>query len=480
MHGKAGVCLPPVQHLCVQAMSTFRGQSIGKQPFRLRRTASASVLGYGAADPRRTTAPLVSEEKMIKRMRSTVVLLLLLFGAIACSRQEDPGFEPQADSSGWNMLESGRVETPTPVIVFGDAVATPRPTAKFELPPTVTPVAGIAAGGSTGGSGGRGGGATGGGSATKGGDGSGGGGSAAAVTPQSTKVTGAGGTDGSAGSSTGGATGGGAGVDRATPPTSGGSSGGGSGSGAAATPRPPQATATPRPPQATAAPRTTPGGGDGGAGRPTAAPTAGGAGGNEGSGAGRPTVTPRPTQTPRPTNPPRDQVTPTPRGGTPEPTRTPRFTATPIPPTSTPVPIVSNAPAFNESPVYDQFDRVLLIRNMEITRDSFRSFLDSWRPILLNQRDRNRGDCGTYLGWYTQWVTQSPVFRTVPSEWAPIYTEYRVMLRDAVYITNSIRRMCPGAAADPTYRPTNEETVAWFETNYPRSEQLLTRAYAAP
>ncbi|MCI0574954.1 MAG: hypothetical protein L0332_03210 [Chloroflexi bacterium] len=142
-----------------------------------------------------------------------------------------------------------------------------------------------------------------------------------------------------------------------------------------------------------------------------------------------------------------------------------------IPPTPTPVLNAADAPRFPETPINSSFDATVFITNLGLVRDSFRSFTLDWFPILREERERNRGDCGSYLGWYTLWVTLAPAFASVPPEWESLYIEYRVLLEQAVIITTDIRVICPAVQPGPYAR--NVDPIPFFTAAYPRIEQMV-------
>jgi hypothetical protein len=148
---------------------------------------------------------------------------------------------------------------------------------------------------------------------------------------------------------------------------------------------------------------------------------------------------------------------------------------TPIPPTATPIPSVANAPLFPETPIMNDFDPAVFISYLELVRDSFRSFNNDYVPILLDERERNRGDCGAYLGWYTLWVTRAPAFVNVPDPWVQLYYEYRVLLLNAVIVTTQIRVGCP--AVDPGPYNRNQDPIGFFAAAYPRIEEMVSEAH---
>lgn len=162
-------------------------------------------------------------------------------------------------------------------------------------------------------------------------------------------------------------------------------------------------------------------------------------------------------------------------------TPTPAANVTPVAqlPTPTPDPatLAANAPRFPES-VVQPWDSGTFIHTLESVRDSLRSFLNDWIPIILGQRSQNRGDCGTYLGIYTLWRVQAPVFEDVPADWVPLYVEYRSLLNDASYQSNAARVTCPWVEQDPGFRLSDAAPPdQFFAYAYPRTEAMLQEAY---
>lgn len=146
------------------------------------------------------------------------------------------------------------------------------------------------------------------------------------------------------------------------------------------------------------------------------------------------------SRVPDPTrNPGGGSRTPSPESGG---TVTPATPVTPVTPTPTPTLSPEQAPVFPETPTR-AFDASHFITILEEVRDSFRSFSLDWIPIIRETRERNPGDCGAYLGWYTLWVTEAPAYTNVPESWQPLYIEYRLLLRNAVFSTGRVRRNCP-------------------------------------
>ncbi len=153
--------------------------------------------------------------------------------------------------------------------------------------------------------------------------------------------------------------------------------------------------------------------------------------------------------------------------------------ATPIPAPVTPSVTADDAPRFPET-LTQNWDAWSFIHTLEQVRDSFRSFLNDWVPVLEDERDRNKGDCGSYLGMFTLWRVEAPAFEDPPAEWVDLYVEYRQLLEDASYVTNGVRQQCPALAgavdADFVARQT-QSPADFFSYAYPRSEQLLAEAY---
>lgn len=169
------------------------------------------------------------------------------------------------------------------------------------------------------------------------------------------------------------------------------------------------------------------------------------------------------------------------QAATPTPATTPAANVTPVAQLPTPIPdpatLAANAPSFPES-VVQPWDTGAFVDTLELVRDSFRSFLSDWVPIILGQRSQNRGDCGTYLGIYTLWRVQAPVFENVPPAWVPLYVEYRSLLNDASYQSNAARVTCPWVVQDPGFRLNDAAPPdQFFAYAYPRLEAMLQDAY---
>lgn len=170
--------------------------------------------------------------------------------------------------------------------------------------------------------------------------------------------------------------------------------------------------------------------------------------------------------TPAPAGTPTETLTPGP------PTRTPTPTLTP---TATPIPSAADAPLFPETPVRP-FDPADFRETLRLLDDSMRSFEQNWLLILRDERERNRGDCGSFLGWFTLWVTQAPFYTDVPPQWNDLVYSYRTFLADAVYFSSPIQRQCPGMSSD--IRINRDLTINFFTTAHARSTEMLQRAWA--
>lgn len=220
-----------------------------------------------------------------------------------------------------------------------------------------------------------------------------------------------------------------------------------------------------------------------------------------------PTDTPEPTDTVVPTDTPEPTATETPVPPTETPTRTPTATktatatrtatataeatatdrpqptvaataaATAVPPTPTPVPTSPpvTAHTFPETPIVP-WDADTFTNYLGRVRDSFRSFHSE---MGLFQETGKPGDCGTFNGWTALWIVESPGFTGVPSEWQPLYVEYRSLLAQVVNVTAPIRPLCANQGGSIT----EEETTAiinFINWAYPRTEAMVQEAAVIP
>lgn len=159
--------------------------------------------------------------------------------------------------------------------------------------------------------------------------------------------------------------------------------------------------------------------------------------------------------------------------GSPTPTNLPD--TTPIP-TATLVISEETAPRFSQTPIIP-FDSEVFITHLELVRDSFRSFTVDWVPILADERERNRGDCGAFRGWYLLWVQQAPAFTELPAQWLPLYYEYRQLLQQAFNHTDQIQKQCFSLTL-PAGAVQDDDPATFFPAAYPRLEEMLQQAYS--
>lgn len=151
----------------------------------------------------------------------------------------------------------------------------------------------------------------------------------------------------------------------------------------------------------------------------------------------------------------------------------------PIPPTPTPRPTVDPATfpphTFPETPI-KPFDRDDFVSFVGRLRDSLRSYHSEMG--LMAQRGKP-GDCGTFNGWISLWITQSPGYTNVPPSFFSLYREYRNMLRQVVTLSQEVRDVCGaggGFVTDETIDAINE-FLTWA---YPRSEEMVSEASVLP
>lgn len=208
-----------------------------------------------------------------------------------------------------------------------------------------------------------------------------------------------------------------------------------------------------------------------------------------------PTETPKPTNTAVPTDTPEptETMTPVPPTETSTPTATvtatatatatatdtpePTATATAAPPTPVPQPTSPpvTAHTFPQTPILP-WNANTFTDYLGRVRDSFRSFHSE---MGLFQQTGKPGDCGTFNGWTALWILEAPGFTDVPSEWQPLYTEYRSMLAQIVDLTTSIRPLCAAEGGSIS----EEETAAiinFLDWAYPRMEAMVSEAAAIP
>ncbi len=164
-------------------------------------------------------------------------------------------------------------------------------------------------------------------------------------------------------------------------------------------------------------------------------------------------------------------------GDTPEQAEMTGATADPnVTPQPTPTLSAANAPRFPES-VVETFTVSAFITSLEETQKTFREFDLNYMPILREERDRNRGDCGAFVGWYRQW-RQAPVFEDVPQDWVSLYFEYRTLLSSASFNTGFLRRQCPELRTQEDSRTyAGADPLAFFGWAYPRLQAMVQEAY---
>jgi hypothetical protein len=102
--------------------------------------------------------------------------------------------------------------------------------------------------------------------------------------------------------------------------------------------------------------------------------------------------------------------------------------ATSLTPVPTPVPSAASAPRFSTTPT-EPFSFDTFYQALSQVEDTIGEFVVNWGPILREERERNRGDCGAFAGWHNVWYTQAPAFTDVPQQWVPLYYEYRVIVQ---------------------------------------------------
>jgi hypothetical protein len=87
--------------------------------------------------------------------------------------------------------------------------------------------------------------------------------------------------------------------------------------------------------------------------------------------------------------------------------------------------------------------------------------------------------CDTFNGWTRLWLTEAPGYTDVPSNWWPLYYEYRSILQQIVSITGELRDLCAGEGG-----LISDETVIsiliFLQFSYPRSEQMVIEAAQIP
>ena len=189
------------------------------------------------------------------------------------------------------------------------------------------------------------------------------------------------------------------------------------------------------------------------------------------------TATPVPTDTPEPTATATATATPVPTDtaeptatATPEPTATatniptPRPTLPPPPPTVPPT-----APTFPETPIRT-WNAAEYRNYLGQFRDSLRSFNSE---MGIFQQTGKPGDCGTFLGWARLWIVQSPGYTDVPSQWWPLYYEWRSLLKQVADLTVEVRNICGGSGSGSVDAQPLIDFLSWA---YPRSEQMVTEA----
>jgi hypothetical protein len=85
------------------------------------------------------------------------------------------------------------------------------------------------------------------------------------------------------------------------------------------------------------------------------------------------------------------------------------------------------------------------------------------------------GDCGTFLGWTRLWIVQSPGYTDVPSQWWPLYYEWRSLLKQVANLTLEVRNICGGSGSGSVDAQPIIDFLSWA---YPRTEQMVTEAAA--
>ncbi len=114
-------------------------------------------------------------------------------------------------------------------------------------------------------------------------------------------------------------------------------------------------------------------------------------------------------------------------------------TPTPAPPTATPTPAPTPTP---DVVVYPQssIEPWNLGAFQRRLKELHKSFFDAkwWLSGVLQSRHFY---CSSYANWYDSWVT-SAVFQDVPSDWVPLYREYRSMVEGAVNLTHPMYNVC--------------------------------------
>jgi hypothetical protein len=77
------------------------------------------------------------------------------------------------------------------------------------------------------------------------------------------------------------------------------------------------------------------------------------------------------------------------------------------------------------------------------------------------------------------WILEAPEFTDVPSEWGPLYTEYRSMLSQVVNLTAPIRPLCAGEGGSLSAEET-QAIITFLDWAYPRMEAMVSEAAGIP
>jgi hypothetical protein len=147
---------------------------------------------------------------------------------------------------------------------------------------------------------------------------------------------------------------------------------------------------------------------------------------------------------------------------------------TAVPPTAPP-PTTGTAHTFPETPI-QPWNADTYVRYLGLVRDSFRSFNSEYQLALTTDKPF---DCGTFVGWTWLWILEAPGFTDVPTEWQPLYSEYRDKLRQIVSLTAEIRPLC-NAQGGEISEESSQAILAFLLGAYPRLEQMMIEANQLP
>ena len=110
---------------------------------------------------------------------------------------------------------------------------------------------------------------------------------------------------------------------------------------------------------------------------------------------------------------------------------------------------------------------------LRLTHGSYENFHFVMSTIVASGAE---GNCYTFLNSLKDWTTALG-FTDVPEAWYPLYYEYRLMLQQAVSVTEPINTACT-AGGGKIPDETDQLIISTFDSLKNRSLQMISEAEA--